>query len=60
MVNELRQKFRVEYLAQLPMRKGDNETRRIEIGEIVLMADEKQKEIKLAVSQSHRHISRQI
>lgn len=44
-MNELRQRFRVEYLAQLPFRKGDAETRRIEIGEIVLIIDENKKKI---------------
>lgn len=44
-MNELRQRFSVEYLAQLPFRKGDTETRRIEVGEIVLIADENKKKI---------------
>lgn len=30
----------MEYLAQLPFRKGDIETRAIDVGEIVLIADE--------------------
>lgn len=40
-INGLRQRFR----DQLPFRKGEIETRRIEVGEIVLMADENENKI---------------